>query len=231
MAKVLERTEQRKLKEASRRAFDGQAPRYDEALCGEHARSLYPAVLRDLCEAYLTWAYAEGREDRLVRGVPTRPFRVLDVGCGTGALAEHVLTSLPAVELSGVDISPEMLRRARRRLGDRASFVLGDSERLPFADGAFEAIICNDSFHHYPDPARAAFEMWRVLRPGGVLIIGDVWQPQPARAFANLFMPFSGEGDVRIYSEAEMRELLGPWFASVEWRQVSGGACVIRAHK
>lgn len=229
--KTLERSEQVKRKAASLRAFDDQAERFDRAVCGDHARSLYPHVLRELNQAYLAYAHGEHRAGRTERGVPVQPYRVLDVGCGTGALAEHVLASLPAVQLTGVDISPEMLRQARARLQGHARFAPADAEKLPFADGSFDAVICNDSFHHYPDPRRAAFEMWRVLAGGGSLIIGDVWQPQPARAVMNLFMPMSNEGDVRIYSEAEMREILGGWFASVEWRQVGGTSCVVRAYK
>ena len=47
----------------------------------------------------------------------------------------------------------------------------------------------NDSFHHYPDPERAAFQAWRVLAPGGALVVGDAWQPAPARAIMNAWMP------------------------------------------
>ena len=230
--KMLERSERTRRKEASRRAFDAQAPRFDEGMCGAHARSLYPHVLRELNRAYAEFACAPGRCGGLDgQGAPRRPFRVLDLGCGTGALAELVLETLPACELTGVDLSEEMLRRARARLAGRATFTAGDSEKLPFGDASFDAVVCNDSFHHYPDPRRAAFEAWRVLAAGGSLIIGDTWQPQPARALVNLLLPLSGEGDVRIYSEDEMREILGAWFTTVEWQQVGGSACLVRARK
>ena len=84
--------------------------------------------------------------------------------------------------------------------------VVGDAEHLPFRDNSFDAAYCNDSFHHYPDPALAAFQVWRALRPGGTFVVGDVWQPAPARAVMNAWMSHSAEGDVRIYSEGEMRE-------------------------
>lgn len=108
---------------------------------------------------------------------------------------------------------------------------LADAEALPFSEEFFNAVWCNDSFHHYPDPKRAAFEAWRVLKPGGSLIIGDVWQPAPARALMNAWMPYSQEGDVRIYSENEMRTILGTWFDTVEWRKVNSTACICIARK
>lgn len=117
------------------------------------------------------------------------------------------------------------------RLGDRADVLLADAERLPFHDSTFDVAWCNDSFHHYPDPERAVFQTWRVLVPGGTLVVGDVWQPALARALMNAWMPHSREGDVRIYSEAEMCGVLGTWFSDVAWRRVGSTACVAVARK
>ena len=85
----------RDAKEVSRQAFDAQAPTYDDDMKGEHARRLYPYVLEEVAAA--------------------APARVLDVGCGTGALAQLVLEALPDVELDGIDLSAAMLDRARQR--------------------------------------------------------------------------------------------------------------------
>ncbi len=71
----------------------------------------------------------------------------------------------------------------------------------------------------------------RVLAPGGALVVGEAWQPAPARAIMNAWMPHSREGDVRIYSEAEMRRILGTWFSDVSWRRVGQTACVAVARK
>ena len=201
----------RDAKEVSRQAFDAQAPTYDDDMKGEHARRLYPYVLEEVAAA--------------------APARVLDVGCGTGALAQLVLEALPDVELDGIDLSPAMLDRARQRLGRRAALHQADSEHLPFADETFDVAYCNDSFHHYPDPRRAAFEAWRVLRPGGVLVVGECWLPTPARTVMNAFMPYNNEGDVRIYSERELCDILGTWFGEVGWKRAGSNACLARAVK
>ena len=85
------------LRSRSRATFDAQAPTYDTGMEGEHARRLYPHVL------------AEVR--RAVEGNPTP--HLLDLGCGTGALAELVLEGLPGARLSCVDLSPRMAEAAR----------------------------------------------------------------------------------------------------------------------
>ncbi|OUO87576.1 hypothetical protein B5F40_13610 [Gordonibacter sp. An230] len=160
-----------------------------------------------------------------------RPLRILDMGCGTGALAQQVLEAFPSCELAGIDLSERMLSRAAARLGSRARLMRADSERLPFPDGLFDLVYCNDSFHHYPDPHRAAFQAWRVLAAGGAFVIGDCWQPAPARALMNAFMKRSPEGDVRIYGESELCAILSPWFARVEWRRVGFRSCLAVAVK
>ncbi len=175
----------RELKRRSREAFDGQAATYDGDTHGAHARTLYPHVAEEVVRA--------------VAGMPAP--HLLDLGCGTGALSELVLGQVTGASLTCLDLSPSMLKAARARLGGSAELVLGDAEKLPFRDGSFDTAWCNDSFHHYPDPERAAFQIWRVLKKGGSLVIGDVWQPAPARAVMNAWMPHSAEGDVRIYSE------------------------------
>ena len=116
-------------------------------------------------------------------------------------------------------------------IDDFFDVLLCDAARLPLRDGSFDVAWCNDSFHHYPDPERAAFQAWLVLAPGGALVVGDAWQPAPARAIMNAWVPHSKEGDVRIYSEAEMRRILGTWFSDVSWRRVSQTACVAVARK
>ncbi len=203
------------LRGRSRAAFDAQAATYDGGMEGDHARRLYQHVVGEVTYA--------------VAGMPAP--RVLDLGCGTGALAERLLDAIPGCSLTGVDLSPRMVEVARVRLAGRADVLLGDAERLPFHDAAFDVVVCNDSFHHYPDPERATFQAWRVLAAGGALVLGDVWQPTPARALMNAWMPRSREGDVRIYSEAELRDVLGTWFSRVSWRRVGVTACVAVARK
>src|SRR4051794_11910814 len=113
---------------------------------------------------------------RLRKKFGDRPFRVLDVGCGTGVFAERMRSALPNAEVWGVDLVSAMLHKGHARWKAHASRIVpvqGDSERLPFADGSFDAVTCANSFHHYPKQDVAAAEFRRVLRPGGSLLLVD----------------------------------------------------------
>lgn len=91
--------------------------------------------------------------------------RLLDVGGGTGRAA-RVIDVAERVVLDG---TAAMLRRVPPPLEP----VLGDAGTLPVADGAVDAVVIADAFHHLPDQARALEEAHRVLRPGGVLVIRE----------------------------------------------------------
>ncbi len=95
--------------------------------------------------------------------------RILDVGCGTGLMNARLAAS--GRRVLGVDISPAMLERARQERGPLNEYVQGDAERLPAANQSFDAVVNVLSFHHYPNPARAAAEFRRVLKPGGRLVL------------------------------------------------------------
>ncbi len=219
-------------KVASRRSFDAKARSFDRARAGHHSRELYRHVLWELAGVYQEWLCRMRREGNVdAAGNPSRSFRVLDLGCGTGALASLVNSALPCARVTGVDISPAMVDCARERLGGSVRLFCADAERLPFAEGAFDAVVMNDVLHHVPDAKRAAFEAWRVLDKDGVALVGDHWAPGPLRAAMNALMPHLSAGDVRVRSAAELRELFGGWFQTFEWRRAGAGACLVRARK
>ncbi|MDP9373488.1 MAG: class I SAM-dependent methyltransferase [Chloroflexota bacterium] len=99
--------------------------------------------------------------------------RVLELGCGSGRLWAENLDRLPAgwsVTLS--DLSPGMLWEARQALSAARSaiaFVNADAQALPFASGAFDAVVANHMLYHVPERGRAYAEIHRVLRPSGRL--------------------------------------------------------------
>ncbi|GMR09952.1 MAG: hypothetical protein BMS9Abin28_0773 [Anaerolineae bacterium] len=104
--------------------------------------------------------------------------RVLDVASGTGASAVFVAEHF-GCEVVGLDYSAELVGQARLRAREAgvehlARFEHGDSERLPFPDGAFDALICECSFCTFPDKRSAAGEFARVLRPGGQVGLSDI---------------------------------------------------------
>ena len=102
--------------------------------------------------------------------------RVLDVGCGGGQHAVHMAGQRPDLRVTGVDLSPELVRRARRwaakaGVADRVEFVQGDALDLAFPDQAFDHAYCAGSIKHWPDQRRGLGECLRVLRPGGRFLV------------------------------------------------------------
>jgi SAM-dependent methyltransferase len=104
--------------------------------------------------------------------------QVLDIASGRGTSALFLAERL-GCRVTGIDLGPgnvEAAREAARARGlDRlVAFEQADAERLPFAEGAFDAVICECAFCLFPDKATAAREMARVLKPGGRLGLTDL---------------------------------------------------------
>jgi ubiquinone/menaquinone biosynthesis C-methylase UbiE len=109
---------------------------------------------------------------------------VLEVAVGTGLNLDRYPQD---VRLSGIDLSPEMLAHARRRAeagGRKVDLKVGDAHRLEFPDASFDTVVCTFSLCAIPDVRVAVGEMWRVLRPGGLLLLADhvVSTSAPVRA-------------------------------------------------
>jgi ubiquinone/menaquinone biosynthesis C-methylase UbiE len=120
--------------------------------------SLYESVIRP----------ADSRELRDRIGLPAGG-ALLDAGGGTGRVAQFLTGDDDPVVVA--DLSLKMLAQARRKAGLRP--VCSGTERLPFPDGLFARIIMVDAFHHVCDQRQTAAELWRVLRPGGRLVIEE----------------------------------------------------------
>jgi demethylmenaquinone methyltransferase/2-methoxy-6-polyprenyl-1,4-benzoquinol methylase len=107
--------------------------------------------------------------------------RVLDVCSGTGDLALEIRRRCGA-RVVATDFSPAMLRigarkAARKKLGDTVRFQAGDTLRLPFRDGAFDACAAAFGLRNLFDPARGLAEMARVTRPGGRVVVLEFTRP------------------------------------------------------
>src|SRR6266536_161440 len=98
---------------------------------------------------------------------------VLEVAIGTGLNLPHYAGD---VRLTGVEWSPAMLDIARRRAresGRQVDLRVGDAQALEFPDASFDTVVCTFSLCGIPDDRKAVAEMRRVLRPGGLLLLGD----------------------------------------------------------
>ncbi|GBE63769.1 hypothetical protein MFM001_02310 [Mycobacterium sp. MFM001] len=102
---------------------------------------------------------------------------LLDVGCGGGQFLEALARSRPEASLHGIDYSAAQVQRAKARLaqfGERVQIHHAPAENLPFADNTFAAVMSGGAIKHWQDQAGGLAEMVRVLRPGGLLAVGEV---------------------------------------------------------
>lgn len=118
-----------------------------------------------------------------------------------------------------------------QKLPEQVKLLLGDSEALPFPDNTFDVVYCNDSFHHYPAPMNVLREVHRVLKPGGNVPNGRLLAATCRTHIMNFYMRHSKEGDVKIYSEAEIVSMLSKYFRNVSWEQIGNTACIAMGEK
>jgi len=159
--------------------------------------------------------------------------KVLDVGCGNG----YVLSKYAGegADVTGIDLTPTAVSICRQRfalLELRGEFQVADAQALPFASNTFDCVCSMGVLHHVPDTEKAVAEIWRVLKPGGRLIImmyhRNSVQYQlkyrlvslvKRRPMQELVNEFDGVGNPKgdVYSKKQLRRLLRA-FEDVEMR-------------
>jgi ubiquinone/menaquinone biosynthesis C-methylase UbiE len=130
---------------------------------------------------------------------------VLEIGCGSGAMAAEVLRRFPDVRVVASDFDESMVAVAERRLsefGSRAEVRQADASALPFPDSAFDAVLSFIMLHHVIRWEQAIAEMARVLRPGGRLIGYDLLGDGAGRLL------HGNEHDTRRMRHAELCRVL-----------------------
>ncbi|MBX6312192.1 MAG: class I SAM-dependent methyltransferase [Isosphaeraceae bacterium] len=163
---------------------------------------------------WLAAAYTLGREARIrertldIAEVVTGE-AVLDVGCGTGTLALAARRRVGAGgSVYGIDASEEMIERARAksaRQGLPVAFEVAAAQSLPFADAAFDVVLCSLALHHLPEDARvgALAEMRRVLKPEGRALIVEFSRGRGVWALLHPVALLHARKSPRILDEAE----------------------------
>jgi demethylmenaquinone methyltransferase / 2-methoxy-6-polyprenyl-1,4-benzoquinol methylase len=176
---------------------------------------------------------------------------VLDVATGTGAVARELMRQ-KGCRVVGVDVTPEMLAEARRRLGPEVRLVEASAERLPFPDSSFDALTFTYLLRYVQDPAMTLRELARVVRPGGTIaslefaLPHGVWRalwelhvravlPAAGRAISRGWRDvgaFLGPSIRDLYARIPEERLLGLWqeagIDDVRSRRVSlGGGLVV----
>lgn len=136
---------------------------------GDEVSRLYERYLVSLI--FGPYAEASAR-----RAAALAPRRVLEIACGTGALTRALATHLPpSTAITATDLNPAMLAQAKRVVTSRPiSWRQADALALPFADGSFDAVVCQFGVMFFPDRPKGYGEARRVLASGGVFLF-SVW--------------------------------------------------------
>ena len=152
-------------------------------------------------------------------------FDVLDLGTGTAQIPLELCRQYADCRVKGVDLSMHMLDLARINIeqagfAQRISVERGDAKRLPFDEGAFDAVISNSIVHHIPDPMVVLAEAVRVTLAGGLVFFRDLMRPQSRKEVAEFVRLYAGNENPRqrkmfddslcaVLSLVEIRRLVG----------------------
>ena len=180
-------------KELSVKEFTKAAKIYDAKFSGiyEMCKDDYPPILEELKKESFK--------------------NMLDAGCGTGPMLSLLIEEYPDRHFVGLDLTPEMIAKAKEKNLPNTEFVVGDCENLPFDEVSFDVVINSQSFHHYPNPQAFFDSVYRVLTPGGCLVMRDNTGPKwMIWAMNHLMLPLcnlAGHGDVKAYLLPEVRQM------------------------
>lgn len=140
-----------------RKFYENEAARYHSSRYSTRYGALFEKLHHEVIHDLLTKLPGNGM--------------VLEIACGTG----HLTSLLAELDLHFVscDLTPDMMQQARTRVGMRGNFILTDAFRLPFPNGAFDAVVSSRFLHlfSHAEQERLLGEMLRVLRVGGLLIV------------------------------------------------------------
>lgn len=145
------------------------------------------------------------------------PQNLLDVGCGEGFLAEHIMKKRPEIKITGLDISQQALKKAKKRVSS-VTFKKASILKLPFSDNSFDIVLCLEVLEHLKDPLEAIKELSRVTKECCILSV-------PNEPLFSIFRLLGGQNILQLgqhpehlhdWNEKSFNNFLKRVFPSVE---------------
>ncbi len=222
MPKTWERRKKNKTREIPRDIKEEDYPKYylqnfhhqTDGYLSDHSAEIY-----DLQVEILFNGTADSMRRRILsplkRGLKkslsesSKKVKVLDIATGTGRTLQQIQSALPEVELYGLDLSGSYLKQASKylssRSGDLVQLTKGNAENMPYLSNSFQGLTCVFLFHELPRDARQNVlnECFRLLEPGGTLVLADSIQIKDSPKFTSIMENFH-----KIFHEPYYRDYI-----------------------
>lgn len=143
---------------------------------------------------------------------------LLNIGCGTGDLERRLIKKQPALRITGVDISSDMLERAREKLAahPNVQFLEGDFLQIPLPDNTCDAVLSISNLHYFSRPEEVFAKARRLLKPSGKFILID-WNRNSLKGrIYNAYMRRFDPAFAKVYTPDEVSSLLAKSGFTVE---------------
>lgn len=139
------------------------------------------------------------------------PLRIFDAGTGTALIPMELVRRGIQARVLASDLAESMLVVARQNvqaagLGSSIELALRDCKQLPDLNASYDCVMSNSIIHHIPEPQSVLMELWRILKPGGLLFIRDLMRPDDVEALNHLVNTYAG--DANEHQQRMFRESL-----------------------
>jgi ubiquinone/menaquinone biosynthesis C-methylase UbiE len=129
-----------------------------------------------------------------------QPWQLFDAGTGTALIPLELLSRSLPVSITASDLAEQMLIVAKANVAasghdDAIRLVLSDCKQLPDGDSAYDIVMSNSIVHHIPEPQSVLKELWRILKPGGLLFVRDLMRPNDLATLDDLVRTYAGEAN------------------------------------
>jgi ubiquinone/menaquinone biosynthesis C-methylase UbiE len=123
--------------------------------------------------------------------------RIFDAGTGTALIPLELIRRGERVHVTASDLAAHMLAVASENVraahvSESIHLVLTDCKKLPDADATYDAVMSNSIVHHIPEPRRVLAELWRILKPGGLLFVRDLMRPVDMATLNGIVETYAG---------------------------------------